>query len=155
MPGLVPGIHVLETTAEHKAWMAGTSPAMTKRAKPVFRKIVTAIIVVPLVAVIVAFAVANRQAVTVSFDPFSSVSPAYAATLPLFVIVFAVLILGVLIGGIAAWIRQSKWRRTARKLEAQVRALQSEQETIRRRFGRSEPAASEPVPYTVIPPPIP
>ena len=51
-----------------------------------FRKIVTAIIVVPIAAVIVAFAVANRQTVTVSFDPFSSASPAYAATLPLFVI---------------------------------------------------------------------
>ena len=50
-----------------------------------FRKIVTAIIVVPLAVVIVAFAVANRQAVTVSFDPFSAASPAYAATLPLFV----------------------------------------------------------------------
>ena len=38
---------------------------------------------------------ANRQAVTVSFDPFSSASPAYAATLPLFVVIFVVLILGV------------------------------------------------------------
>jgi hypothetical protein len=28
MPGLVPGIHVL--LAETKAWMAGTSPAMTE-----------------------------------------------------------------------------------------------------------------------------
>src|SRR5476651_2177871 len=117
-------------------------------------KIVTALIVVPPAVVIIAFAVANRQAVTVSFDPFSSVTPAYAATLPLFAVIFAVLILGVLIGGIAAWIRQSKWRRTARKLEAQVRALHAEQDTIRRRFGSSEPAASEPVPYPVIPPPI-
>ena len=40
-----------------------------------FRKIVTAIIVVPLVVIIVAFAVANRQTVTVSFDPFSSAAP--------------------------------------------------------------------------------
>src|SRR5471032_2212154 len=119
-----------------------------------FRKIVTAIIVVPLAAVIIAFAVATRQMVTVSFDPFSSVSPAYAATLPLFVIVFAVLILGVLIGGIAAWIRQSKWRRTARKLETQVRAMHAEQDTIRRRFSSSEPAAGESVPYPVIAPPI-
>ena len=38
------------------------------------RKIVTAIIVVPLAVVIVAFAVANRQIVTVSFDPFSVTS---------------------------------------------------------------------------------
>ena len=120
-----------------------------------FRKIVTAIIVVPLAAVIIAFAVANRQTVTVSFDPFSSVSPAYAATLPLFAIVFAVLILGVLIGGIAAWIRQSKWRRTARKLDADVRALHAELETIRRRFGSTEPPSQHASPFPVIPPPIP
>ena len=120
-----------------------------------FRKIVTAIVVVPLAAVIIAFAVANRQTVTVSFDPFSSTNPAYAATLPLFVAIFVVLILGVLIGGIAAWIRQSKWRRTARKLDADVRALHDEQDAIRRRFGSTEPAAAEPSPLTVIPPPIP
>jgi hypothetical protein len=29
MPGLVPGIHVL--AKQRKAWMAGTSPAMTMR----------------------------------------------------------------------------------------------------------------------------
>src|SRR6185437_7642269 len=29
MPGLVPGIHVFETVAGRKTWMAGTSPAMT------------------------------------------------------------------------------------------------------------------------------
>src|ERR1700733_5036142 len=30
MPGLVPGIHVLAAFKPRKAWMAGTSPAMTK-----------------------------------------------------------------------------------------------------------------------------
>jgi uncharacterized integral membrane protein len=128
-----------------------------EEASPVFRKIVTAIIVVPLAAVIVAFAVANRQAVTISFDPFSAASPAYAATLPLFVVIFVVLILGVLIGGIAAWIRQSKWRRMARRFDGEVRALHGEMETIRRRFGTTEPAPTppEPSPLAVIPPPIP
>jgi uncharacterized integral membrane protein len=123
----------------------------------VFRKIVTAIIVVPLVAIIVAFAVANRQAVTVSFDPFSATSPAYAATLPLFAIIFAVLILGVLIGGISAWIGQRKWRRAARRLDSEVRALHDEMDTIRRRFGTSEQvvARQEPAPLPVLPGPIP
>jgi uncharacterized integral membrane protein len=122
-----------------------------------FRKIVTALIVVPLAAVIIAFAVANRQTVTISFDPFSATSPAYAATLPLFAVIFAGLILGVLIGGIAAWLRQSQWRRTARKLDADVRALHQEIETIRRRFGTAEqaPAPQDASPPLFIPPPIP
>jgi len=122
-----------------------------------FRKIVTWIVIIPLAAVIVAFAVANRQAVTVSFDPFAAAAPAYAVTLPLFAILFAVLILGVLIGGIAAWIRQGKWRRAARKLDGEVRALHDEMDGIRRRFGTGEKPASaqDTSPLAVIPPPIP
>jgi uncharacterized integral membrane protein len=122
----------------------------------VFRKILTAIVVVPLAIVIVVFAVANRQSVTVSFDPFSSAAPAYAATLPLFAVIFAVLILGVIVGGIAAWIGQHKWRRMARRLEGEARALRDEMETIRRRFGTTEKPAPPPEPNTlVIPPPMP
>jgi uncharacterized integral membrane protein len=122
------------------------------------RRIITAVIVVPLVIIVVAFAVANRQSVTVSFDPLSSASPAYAATLPLFVLIFVLLIAGVLIGGLAAWIGQSKWRRSARKLEADMRALRNEMDTIRRQFGTTAPAppaSAEPSPMLVIPPPIP
>ena len=119
------------------------------------RRIVTMLIVVPLAVVIIAFAVANRQSVTVSFDPFSATSPAYATALPLFALIFVLLILGVLVGGVAAWIGQTKWRRSARKLEADVRALHDELDTIRRRFGTSEPAPPlEPGPFPVIPPPI-
>ena len=111
-----------------------------------FRKIVTAVIIVPLAVVIVAFAVANRQTVTVSFDPFSAASPAYAATLPLFAVIFAVLIFGVLVGGIAAWLRQGKWRRTARRLDGEVRTLHQEMDAVRRRYGTTEkpPAYPEP-----------
>jgi len=123
----------------------------------VFRKIATAIVVVPLAAVIIAFAVANRQTVTVSFDPFSSTSPAYAATLPLFAVIFVMLILGVLVGGVAAWIRQGKWRRAARRLDGEVRTLHDEIESIRRSFGTPEKPAPvpEPSPLAAIPPPMP
>jgi uncharacterized integral membrane protein len=121
-----------------------------------FRKIVSALIIVPLAVIIIAFAVANRQSVTLSFDPLSSTSPAYAATLPLFVVIFMMLIIGVLIGGIAAWIGQTKWRRAARKLDADVRTLHQELAAIRRRFApETPPASQESAAYTVIPPPIP
>ena len=120
------------------------------------RRIILILIVVPLTVIIVAFAVTNRQLVTVSFDPFSSTDPAYAATLPLFVLIFVLMIFGVLIGGIAVWIRQTKWRRTARKLDGEVRTLHQEMDAIRRRFAAGQQAAaSEPAPYTVLPPPIP
>jgi uncharacterized integral membrane protein len=134
----------------------GPATYFLREASPVFRKIITALIVVPLAVVIIVFAVANRQSVTVSFDPFSSTSPAYAATLPLFVVIFTVLIVGVLVGGIAAWIGQAKWRRLARKRDADVRVLHQELEAIRRRFApEPPPALPEPGSYTVVPPSIP
>jgi hypothetical protein len=71
--------------------------------------------------------------VTVSFDPFSAAEPAYSATVPLFVLIFVLVILGVVVGGVAAWFRQGKWRRLARRLEGDVHDLHAEVEAIRRR----------------------
>jgi uncharacterized integral membrane protein len=114
-----------------------------------FRKVLTAIIAVPLAAVIIAFAVANRQNVTVSFDPFSSADPAYAAPLPLFAVVMLVLIFGVVVGGVAAWIKQGKWRRAARQLEAENRNLRSDLDDARRRAAAvMEPASAATTPPT-------
>jgi uncharacterized integral membrane protein len=102
------------------------------------RKVLTIVFVVPLAILIVAFAVANREVVTVSFDPFSSADPAYAAKLPLFALIFALTILGVIIGGIATWLRQASWRRTARALDADVRTLHQELEAMRRRTAQED-----------------
>ena len=119
-----------------------------------FRKIITTIIVVPLAAVIVAFAVANRQAVTVSFDPFSVTAPAYAATLPLFAVIFAVLILGVIVGGFAAWLGQGKWRRSARRLDAEMHALRQEVDLRNARdIYRSQPEPTSERPLQSLSPP--
>jgi uncharacterized integral membrane protein len=113
------------------------------------RTIVTAVVLIPLAIIIVGFAVANRQTVTISFDPFDATHPAYAMTLPLFVVIFLLVILGVLIGGIAAWLRQSKWRGAARRAEAQNRELNAEVGMLRRRLELAErpglPARMEPV----------
>ena len=79
------------------------------------RRIVAAIILIPLAIIIVAFAVANRHAVTLSFDPFAGggSEPAASLTLPLFALVILLLMVGVLIGGLSTWLGQGKWRRTA------------------------------------------
>jgi uncharacterized integral membrane protein len=96
------------------------------------RKTLAALILVPLAVVIIAFAVANRRIVTVSLDPFSTDQPAAAVTLPLFALVIVLVILGVVIGGAAAWLRQSKWRRTARQLERELGGLRSELDSLKR-----------------------
>ena len=75
---------------------------------------------------IVALAVANRQTVAISFDPFNAVDPAYGAQLPLYLLVLLLVIAGVLIGGIAAWLKQSRWRRRARRVESQLRRTEAE-----------------------------
>jgi uncharacterized integral membrane protein len=112
-----------------------------RSAGSVLRKIVAAVILVPLAIVIVAFAVANRQVVTVSLDPFSPEHPASSLTLPLFALILVLLIAGVVIGGVAAWLRQAKWRRVARRLEREAEQLRGDVASLRRnsRDGASAP----------------
>jgi uncharacterized integral membrane protein len=76
--------------------------------------------------IFVVFAVANRHLVTVSFDPFNSNDPALGVTLPLFVVIIAVAILGVVAGGSATWFGQRRWRRAARQHEADARELRAQ-----------------------------
>ena len=76
--------------------------------------------------IFVVFAVANRHLVTVSFDPFNSNDPALGVTLPLFVVIIAVAILGVVAGGSATWFGQRRWRRAARQHEADARELRTQ-----------------------------
>lgn len=107
------------------------------------RKIVSVLVLVPLALLIVLFAVANRQGATVSLDPFAANAPAVKFTLPLFVLVLAAVTLGVLIGGIAAWSRQRKWRRRARRAQAEERRLRAEVDALHRRLAA---ASHEPMP---------
>ncbi len=94
------------------------------------RKLVFWLVLVPLAIVIVMFAVANRETVTVSFDPFSSTQPAASVSVPLFVLIFVLVILGVILGGIAAWLRQGKHRRAARVHHSHVVALRREVDNL-------------------------
>jgi uncharacterized integral membrane protein len=95
------------------------------------RKFFTALIVIPLGLIFIVFAVANRHLVTVSFDPFNSVNPSIAVTLPLFVVIIAVAVAGVVAGGVATWFRQRRWRRAARQHEAEARMVKGQLADLR------------------------
>ena len=69
--------------------------------------------------------------------------PAYAAALPLFVLIFILVIFGVLLGGIAAWLRQARWRWAARRAEKENQELRLELDLLRQIFRRTAgPAVS-------------
>jgi uncharacterized integral membrane protein len=95
------------------------------------RKFFTAVVLIPLGLIFIVFAVANRHLVTVSFDPINSVDPSLAITLPLFVVIIAVAMTGVVAGGCATWFRQRYWRRAARQHEADARQLRAELADLR------------------------
>lgn len=90
------------------------------------RKFLTAVIAIPLFVLFVVFAVANRHDVTVSFDPFNSADPALAVSMPLFVMIIATAILGVVVGSLATWFGQHRWRRAARQHRADAQAARDE-----------------------------
>jgi uncharacterized integral membrane protein len=102
------------------------------------RKFLTTILLLALTVVIVMLAVANRHPVTISIDPLSSETPAFSMTAPLFLVVLSSLIAGAVIGGSAAWLRQRKWRRAARRNDAELRKLRTEADALRQRLSSGE-----------------
>jgi uncharacterized integral membrane protein len=106
------------------------------------RKFFTALVLIPLGLVFIVFAVANRHPVRVSFDPFNSTDPSLAVTLPLFVVIIAVAIAGVVAGGCATWFRQRHWRRAARHHEADARQARTQLADLR--AGATTPSRYDP-----------
>jgi uncharacterized integral membrane protein len=96
------------------------------------RKFIAAIVLIPLAILMVMFAVANRDYVAISLDPFSANAPALTVHVRLFLLLLIALIVGVLVGGIAAWMAQSKWRRAARRFDRELRTARAEAEAARR-----------------------
>jgi uncharacterized integral membrane protein len=72
--------------------------------------------------VLVLFAIANRGLVAVSVDPFGG-DAALSARLPLFIIVFGAVIVGIVLGGLAA---RLGGRRRTRQLQAELRRRDEE-----------------------------
>lgn len=71
------------------------------------------LILLPLVAIITIFAVANRTAVPVTVDPFGWFDWPQVS-IPLFLLVFGAAAIGVVLGGSAVWLAQGRHRKAAR-----------------------------------------
>jgi uncharacterized integral membrane protein len=88
-----------------------------------FNRFALVLVFVPLAIILIALAVANRAPVAFTVDPFNPGNPALTYTLPFFVFLVAAMALGMLIGSLATWFRQGRYRKLARQLAIEAESL--------------------------------
>lgn len=84
------------------------------------------VVFVPLAIILVALAVANRNLVAFTVDPFNPGNPALTMQMPLFMLLFAAMVLGLVIGSFATWIKQGRYRKLARQRSQEAEQLRQE-----------------------------
>jgi len=90
-------------------------------------------VLVPLCLLLIVFAIANRQPVVVNFNPMSAAElPEPGLGIPLFLVVYVVLLVGVLLGGVATWFAQSHHRQEKRLYRRESERLSSDLAAARR-----------------------
>ncbi len=97
------------------------------------KKIINLLVLLPIGIVLIVFCVANRQLVTMAFNPFRPDDQVLAVSAPLFVFLFVTLILGMVIGSAATWIAQGRYRKRARTEAREAVRWQAEADRHRNR----------------------
>lgn len=90
-----------------------------------FKSILKWLVGLPVAAVGIGFAVANRQWVTVSFDPLNRVHPFATADMPLWALFFCGVFVGIFAGWYVAWRGNARYRRATR--DARIELIRSQQ----------------------------
>jgi hypothetical protein len=72
------------------------------------RALLRGLVAVPVFALALLIALANREPVLISFDPFMPTDPSFGLRLPLYLTLFSTLILGMILGGLASWLSRPK-----------------------------------------------
>jgi hypothetical protein len=98
----------------------------------VLRRIVRLVVLAPAVVVLAALGVANTHDVRLALDPFRPDDPALSLVLPLYAWLLGALIIGVIVGGLATWMTQARWRRSARRREAESQRWKAEADRLGR-----------------------
>ncbi len=78
------------------------------------RRIFWLLIAIPAAVVLVTLAVANRHEVRLVLDPFRPDTPVVSLLLPFYAYLFVAMLIGVIVGGVAMWASQGRWRKSAR-----------------------------------------
>ncbi|MEQ8665028.1 MAG: LapA family protein [Rhodospirillales bacterium] len=96
-------------------------------------KLLTWIILLPLAALIIVFAVVNRELTTINLWPLP-----FVIDLPLFSVIFGGALVGIVWGGIAAWSAAGPTRQKARERAREVHDLSDENRRLKGRVEELE-----------------
>ena len=88
----------------------------------------------------IVIAVANRQKVPFSADPFNAKAPALVVELPLFWIIMATALIGIILGGWSTWLAQAHVRQALREAEEKIRRLERENEVAQKLIVKPQPS---------------
>ena len=108
------------------------------------RRFLTLFILLPAAVIVVLLSVANREDVAFSLDPIHGAAGGWAVTAPLFAMLFVAAIAGIVIGGVATWFGQGRWRHAARAERANAERARSEVEQLRAQIAESHAALAAP-----------
>lgn len=95
----------------------------------------------PIAVAGIGFAVANRQWVTVSFDPINRVHPFATVDMPLWALFFAGVFVGIFAGWYVAWRGNAKYRRATREAKIELVRTQQQHEREKREMQQSASTA--------------
>lgn len=92
----------------------------------------------PAAIVLIAFSLANREVVRVSFDPLSRQDPLFAVSAPIWAVLFAGIFLGLVIGWVGSWISQGKWRKAAREARSNLEIEMEKKRALEKRLHQGD-----------------
>ena len=109
------------------------------------KKVIWFFVVFPAGVALVALALANRHAVRLVLDPLTPDNPILSVEAPFFLFLFGSAIVGLLMGGVATWLGQGRWRRTARRRSQEATEWRREADRLNRQL---ETAAQPRLPHS-------
>ena len=98
------------------------------------------LIAFPVALLLITLAVSNRHTARLILDPFRPENPALSVEMPFYFFLLGAMVLGVVLGGVATWLSQSHWRKTARQRAQDAMKWRSEADRLARE--RDETVAS-------------
>lgn len=113
------------------------------------RRLISWLLLIPIAALVAAFAVANRGPVSVDLDPLP-----FSYGVPLYGVVLGAVAVGFFWGGLSAWISAGKARRLARRRRLQVESAERDLKNLREKISKMEEQAARMKPASnALPPP--